>query len=267
MGLLALCALLALASPARAGGPEIWAALNDARLAEAEDRDPGAAIAIYETVLHHLPDDDPLYGELLLQLARARFDQDDLVGARKALTDASEDPQVGARARAWLVQLGAYSARVQGLPLETSFEAGSTPFVLGWSAAPEASLQTGDRGLVWTNLVRDGRDDYLLAAIDEEAGPVRGVRLAVEATELTAHMRLILEDDGGRRWTAPVVQVPPGRITELSLATSELLPAQGSGLDLADPSRIRVIMLQDVTAFHSTERGLDHLVLHRLELR
>lgn len=256
-----------LAGNAQAAGPEVWAALHDARLAEAADRDPGAAIAIYETVLHHLPDDDVLRGDLLLQLARARFDEGDLAGARAALVDASHDPQVSAQARAWRVQVDAFQHRIQALPLSTTFADGTAPFVLGWSAAASASLSGGPPGLVWTTVVRDNRDDYVLAALDARAAPLHILALRIESSALDAHLRVIVEDDGGRRWTAPVVALDAGAPTDLELEVLDLLPAQAAGPLVADPDAIRVVMLQDVTAFHTAQRGINQLTVSRFELR
>lgn len=264
----ALAALLALgAGRARAAGPEVWAALQDARLAEAADRDASAAIAIYETVLHHLPAEDPLRGELLLHLARARFDEGDHAGARAALVEASSDPQVGARARSWRVQVDAWERRVQRLPLEEDFEVGSGPLVLGWSAAADAALQGGPEGLTWTTVVREGRDDYVLAVVDEAAGPVRTLGLRLRALDLACHLRLIVEDDAGRRYTAPIVPLGPGEALELDVPITDLLPVQAGGPQVLDPGRVRVVMLQDVTAFHSAERGRARIQIQALALR
>lgn len=259
--------LLGLPLAARGAGPEVWSALHDARLAESADRDPAAAIAIYETVLHHLPADDLLRGELLLQLARARFDEGDLEGSRAALIEASQDPQVGARARAWRVQVDAWERRVPRLPLVESFTRDVGPLVLGWSAAAYASLRAGGEGLAWTTVVRDNRDDYLLLALDEAAAPLRAVRVRVSSADLVAHLRLIVEDDGGLRWTTPVVAVEPGPPEELLVEVEDLLPAHTIGPERVDPARIRVVMLQDVTAFHSAARGPNRLVVSQLELR
>lgn len=260
---------LAVAAPGGAGaaGPEVWAALQDARLAEAADRDAGAAIAIYETVLHHLPAEDPLRGELLLQLAQARFDEGDLPGARAALVEASADPQVGSRARAWRVQVDAWERRVQRLPLEESFPTGSGPLVLGWSAAADASLQGGAQGLIWTTVVREGRDDYVLAVVDEQAGPVRALALRLRALDMACHLRLIVEDDAGRRYTAPIVPLGPGQSLELDLPVGDLLPVQATGPQVLEAGRVRVVMLQDVTAFHSSERGRARVQIESLALR
>ena len=69
-----LAALLALSGPALASGPAVWAALYNGRLIDAADRDHGAAIAVYETLLEDLGPEDPLRGQLLLSLGRAQRD-------------------------------------------------------------------------------------------------------------------------------------------------------------------------------------------------
>lgn len=262
-----LAALLLAVLPARAGGPEVWNAMYDARLLESVDRDPGAAQDSYETLLQHLAVDDELRGQLLVDLARARFDLGEVEGARAALVEAAADPRVGARARAWLVQLAAWEQRVQDVPVVLGFEDGAAPFVLGWSAAAEASLVGGPEGLAWTTIVRDGRDDYVLAAI-EPPGPLVEVRLRLRADTFPMHLRVLLEDASGARWTAPVAELPVDVPQELALVVADLLPAgMLTGTDRPDPERIRVIMLQDVTAFHSGDRGAARVVVEELSIR
>jgi len=263
----ALLAAPLYASDARAAGPEVWAALQDARLAESADRDPGAAIAIYETVLHHLDDGDSLRGELLIQLARARFDDGDIEGARAALVEASTEPVVSARARAWRVQVDAYQRRVQHVPMSENFHSGTGPFVLGWSAAPQAAIGGGDLGLVWHTVVRDGRDDYVLAAVDAQAGSIHRLGLGLQADDIDAQVRVIVEDDGGRRWTAPVIDLAVGQPVNVDLAVADLLPAQPGSPSAVDPAGIRVVMLQDVTAFHSAARGQNQIRVQHFSLR
>ena len=199
--------------------------------------------------------------------ARARFDEGELTGARTALVEASQDPQVSARARAWRVQVDAFERRIQALPLSSTFDSGTGPFVLGWSAAAAASLTGGAQGLTWTTVVRDNRDDYVLAALDAKAAPLRALALTIESAEFDAHLRIIVEDDGGRRWTAPVLALPAGQPTDLELAVPDLLPAQAGGPLVADPASVRVVMLQDVTAFHSGQRGTNRLLVSNFELR
>ncbi|MCB9780820.1 MAG: hypothetical protein H6742_19785 [Alphaproteobacteria bacterium] len=257
-------AALLLAGPAWAGGPEVWAALHDARLTESADRDPANAVAIYETLLHHLPTDDELEAELLLQLARARFDDGSLDGAREALEKAGSDPGVGARARAWRVQLDAWEQRVQATPAEDARAA----LVLGWSAAPDAALTADDDGLTWVTDVRDGRDDFLLAAIDAAAAPFDRLVLHLRADDFPAHLRVIAEDAHGQRWATPVTLVRPGAETKLELELADLLPAAALARDdRVDPADVRLLMLQDVTAFHGSDRGENRVRIDVLSLR
>jgi len=252
---------------ARAAGPEVWFALHDARLAESADRDLTAAVGIYETLLTHLSPGDSFQGELLLNLARARFDAGDLEGSRAALVQASGDLIVLGRARAWRAQLDAWQRRVVGLPLVWSPEMGAGPLVLGWSASVDASLEVDQDALVWRTIVRDNRDDTLLWALSDEIQPLRSVGLQVESEDAVAHLRLIVEDSGGRRWATPIIPVQPGLQAELLISPAELLPTHSGGPNELQADQVRVIMLQDVTAFHSTTRGPNHLRISSLELR
>ncbi len=262
----ALPLVLSLARPAIAG-PEVWAAMYDARLSESADRDAAAALAIDETLLDHLVDGDPTEGELQVDLARVRFDEGDLDGARVVLMQAASDPRVSVRARSWLVQLDAWSRRVRELPLRSRFSSGAGPWVLGWSADRAATLDGGEDGLIWHTRVRDGRDDYLLASVDAEQALAR-IRLSAHASEFPAHLRLIVEDRQGRRWISPVTAVYPGPDTAVDVRVVDLLPAGSTPVDARpDPASVTVLMIQDVTAFHAGDRGFNDIVLRELELR
>lgn len=252
---------------ASAAGPEVWFALQDARLAESADRDLTAAVGIYETVLAHLPEGDPLQGELLLNLARARFDEGDIEGSREALMQASGDLGVLGRVRAWKAQLDAWQRRVEALPLVWDPSLGTGPLVLGWGSSADAGLVVEGTTLVWHTVVRDNRDDTLLLALGDQVGPVESVSMRVESLDQTAHLRLIAEDVGGRRWATPVLVVTPGLEAEIFLTPAELLPTHSSGPEVLMPEELRVLMLQDVTAFHSSARGPNHLRLVAFELR
>lgn len=254
-------------SSARAAGPEVWFALHDARLAESADRDLTAAVGIYETLLTHLPPGDPLQGELLLNLARARFDEGDLDGSRAALVQASGDMVVVGRSRAWRAQLDAWQRRVESLPLVWRPEMGTDPVVLGWSASVDATLVVDGDALLWRTVVREKRDDTLLLALADELQALRSIGMRVESEDTTAHLRLIVEDSGGRRWATPIIPLSPGSEVDLLISPAELLPTHSGGPDQVQADQIRVIMLQDVTAFHSPARGANHLRISSFELR
>lgn len=253
--------------PARAAGPEVWFAQQDARLAESADRDVAAAIAIYETLLAHLPAGDPFASELLLDLARARFDEGDLEGCRSALGLAVADPQTLARARSWRTQLDAWQQRVQRLPLSWQPGSGPAPLVLGWSASPDASLLLTDHALTWRTVVRESRDDYLILALGEGNEGPHTIGIRLEAEDMTAHLRLIAEDAAGRRWATPVIRVEPGLEAELLVSLSELLPTHPALPQELAPDQVKVLLLQDVTAFHSLGRGPNDLRILALDLR
>ena len=106
--MLAALAWLVGSGPALASGPEIWSALYNARLIESADRDQRAASDVYEAVLEHLEAEDPLRGELLYALGRARLDAGDRAGARAALVQAASPnnpPQAREPAEALLARL------------------------------------------------------------------------------------------------------------------------------------------------------------------
>jgi hypothetical protein len=261
-------------SVAYGAGPEVWASMHDARLTEALDRDPAAALAVYEAVLTHLPEADALRANALLWLGSARYDAGDVVGAREALAGAAEDATQRLSARMMRAYVDAEQRQVVELPLATGFDGDVAPFARGWLRGSPDDLAIADLGrdddasLIWTTEVRDGESDFIFARLTASTGTMVEARLRLRAREFPMHLRVLLEDESGERWTAPVMIVGTTDWSEVAVRIGDFAPASAPAADRrADPSAVRVMVVQDVTSYHSETRGYNALYIDELRLR
>lgn len=259
---------------ASAAGPEVWASMHDARLTEALDRDPVAAVAVYEAVLNHLPEGDALRANALLWLGSARYDAGDVVGARDALARAGEDTAQRLAARMLHAYVDAEQRQVVQLPLTTGFDGDVAPFARGWLRGSPDDLAVTDLGgdddtsLIWNTEVRDAESDFIFARLTASTGTMVEARLRLRAREFPMHLRVLLEDESGERWTAPVMIVGTTDWSDIAVRIADFAPASAPAADRrADPSAVRVMVVQDVTSYHSETRGNNALYIDELRLR
>lgn len=268
-----LAALLALSGPALASGPEVWAALYNGRLIDAADRDHGAAIAVYETLLEDLGPEDPLRGQLLLSLGRAQRDAGRHEEAWWSLLAAAGQgqPAVRADARRVLAAMQLRAQAVTALPLTVDFSDSVAPFVRGWARGELDDLRVREEGggaLAWQVDVAAADDDFLRLELAPPAGPVEQVAMRLHADRFDAQVRVMVEDTQGQRWTAPVLSVPTAGWVSVAYAAEDFAPADApAALRRPDPAEIRAVELRDVTGFHSTSRGENVVLVDDLVLR
>lgn len=266
-----LCAIL----PHRPSGasPEAWASLQTARALQAVDRDPMAAASVYEALLDNLADDDPLRGEVLYWLGRARFDAADPVRARSALLRAAAHPQVRQRARSFLGWMSLEERQIKSLPYTEGFEQGVGALVRGWGRGAEDDLGVAPgRGsgatAAWRVSVADGEEDFLALALSPEAGRLEALQLRLRAEGFEALMTIVVVDDEDRRWVSPEPhRIPTGEWTELRIDTATLIGGAPTGPRQLQPARARRVELVDVTAYHSRMRGEHWVFIDELSLR
>jgi len=264
----------ALLSNAWAEGPEVWASQYDARLSQAMDRDPTAAISIYETLLAGMSETDPMRGEMLYWLGRARWSSGDAAGAMETLTTAGTYPSSTDKAKAMLGRLVALDTAVKRLPYAQNFQRGVAPLVRGWGRGEQADLRITDSahpgGSVasWKVFVNDGENDFLTFAIDTEDQSVQRIRMSMKSQSFPMHLRFVVEDRAGERWTAPIQVVQVDQWTEVELAVRRLVPAMApAAAQRPSGSDLRWVVLRDVTAVHAEDRGENELLIDNLSLR
>ncbi len=266
--------LLCLAFPAFAEGPEAWASLHDGRLSQSMDRGPSAAIAIYETLLSGMPDGDPMRGEVLYWLGRARLASGDSAGAMETLGSAKSVWSSRSRARALLGRLMAQKQAVRQLPYLQDFTRDSTPWVRGWHRGRDVDLVTkegpgpGGRVASWRIEVRDGEEDFLTFSVDTDGAPISRIQLSLQATEFPAVVQLALEDGEGGRFVAPQVNVQTGSWTLVTLPLDRFVNVdQPDGGVIPNGARVRRVSLREITAHHAEDRGENHLLIDDMSLR
>ncbi len=266
---------LGLGSAARADGPEVWAALYSGRLSESADRDPAASIAIYETLIEHTSEDDPIRGELFYWLGRARYGAGEIELAREALRHAARDPRSHVVARELQGRIEMEAGRVTSLPYREDFHGGRGSWVRGWPRGFDEDLGTepspgdgGDPCLTWLTEVAEGESDTILLPVTSGGRGLQRLRLELRSERFEARLRVMLEDSRGELWSAPVLEVGTEAWLTVDLPLTAFAPASAPA-ERRHPEggTIRSLQVRDVTAFHTTSRGENRLYLDDVELR
>ena len=115
-----------------ASGPEDWAALHSGRLMHALDRDASAAISVYEAVIEHLDEDDPLRADYLYWLGRAWFEAGHTPNTLAALDQVDRRATVSSAARSLKGRIQLDAARLPSVPTSVDPAATPRPLISGW---------------------------------------------------------------------------------------------------------------------------------------
>jgi hypothetical protein len=261
-----------MALQAQAGGPEAWASLHDGLLNQSMDRDPFAAIDSYEALLSGIPEGDPMRGDLLYWLGRARLASGDAAGAMETLGAAKEVWSSRAQARALLGRLMAQKNAVRTLPHNQDFEKHTGPWVRGWERGTDADLKNegavSAKAAAWHIEVRDGQTDFLTFALDTDGAAVQSISMQLQATEFPVVVEFHLMDADGGRWRAPMIHVPIGVWTPVDLPIARFVD-EDEGV-VAGPNKgeqLRWVRLREVTAMHLEDRGENTLLMDNLSVK
>lgn len=95
--------------------PELWAQMHEGQLVHLVDGSPQEAIEIFEALLKGLPEDHPLFGELLFSLGRAQYDAGDLESSKKSVYSSLHVNHVPQEAQTYYLHLLAQERGVQTL--------------------------------------------------------------------------------------------------------------------------------------------------------
>jgi hypothetical protein len=243
-------ALLVLASsvPAHASGPEEWAALHSGRLMAALDRDPMAAISVYEAVIEHLDADDPLRADYMFWLGRAWFEADHPEEATTALSAIDSRSSVSLTARALHGRIKLDQNRLQSLPLTIEPAPDGAPLVVGWSAdaAPLKVVPSAGGGpttLSWPLATDQLRAGFLAIGLDPDAGRLSGVRLEAQSSTVVLAARVIVETFDGQTYAGVPSVLRPGVWTDVEARVGQLR-SRSPGNDPLDPRNVSMVAIE-----------------------
>ena len=255
-----------------AGGPENWSSAYDARLSQAMGAKPSDAIAIYEALIAQIPQGDEQRGEILYWLGRARWSAGDLEGARRSLESASRYRSARARVRILLGRMDAEKKAVETLPYRAEFRLSTDPWVRGWERGRSTDLSLSDqeesRSLSWRTEVMEGSSDFLIFGLHLDGDRLTSIEVQMRSGTLQGRYRFLIEDEDGQLWTTPVKSVPIDRWTKVSLLLSDFVRADAQeDRRRPDGRKLKWVILRDVTALHTDQRGENALFMDNLVLR
>ena len=95
--------------------PELWAQMHEGQLVHLVDGAPQEAIEIFEALLKGLPEDHPLFGELLFSLGRAQYDAGNQEAAKKSIYSSLHVNYVSKEAKAYYLHLLAQEKGIRTL--------------------------------------------------------------------------------------------------------------------------------------------------------
>ncbi len=76
--------------------PELWTQMHEGQLVHLVEGEPQEAIGIFQALLKDLPNDHPIFCDLLFSLGRAQYDVGDVTSAKKSILEViqiNKDPQ------------------------------------------------------------------------------------------------------------------------------------------------------------------------------
>jgi hypothetical protein len=241
-------------------------------LKEAGNGDSSGAQEWYEGLLAGLPDDDPSTGELHYWLGRTQYLDGNVEGARKELKAASDDPTAAPHALALLGQIDAQELRIRRLPVTHDFRLGTAHWLHSWQHGDKGHIEAlplppdGEPAMAWSTTVKDREDDQVVCYFDDPKPPPSSIRMSIRSENFPAYVLLSLHDDRGRRYAPDEpVAVPTDRWVPVELAIDDFLPREGN--QPLRPGELEALVLQDVTAFFSSDRGANVLYVDEVHIK
>ncbi len=260
-------------------GPAEWCEFYDALLLDVADARTLSVAENLESLLSRLDESDPLRGEVAYWLAHSLLALGKPESARKSLAEAEEYDKTMAPALAFESQMDAIQRRVDHLPVHASFDSSYGPMVHSWTHATRGELDLGKPkldgkgpgepggALKWTSRVRDMEEDQIFASFAPQASPVQGIRFAVRAWGFPAFLRLVATDESDHAYVSDTIQVPTNQWTHVDLRIASFSTNEPSyRLRNPNPRNVRVIYIQDVTAYLSADRGSHVMWIDDLEI-
>jgi hypothetical protein len=233
---------------------------------------PSDAIAIYEALVAQIPQNDDQRGDVLYWLGRARWSAGDLAGARRSLESARQYRSARPRVRILLGRMDAEDKAVKTLPYAQEFRTSVDPWVRGWKRGKASDLKAveDEEGTYarWATEVLEGKSDFVLFGISLDGVRLKQISMKLRSENLRGRYRILLEDDAGETWAAPLTSVATDRWTQVTLPIGSFLATDDSKRStVPDPSRLKWVILRDVTSLHTDQRGTNALYIDDLSLR
>lgn len=247
--------LLLLIQPAGAQDMRAWQGMYEGRLMQAADGDTEQAIEWYQGLLGALAETDPLRPELQYWLGRALFGQGDHRSARTALGFAVEDAEVGELALALLARIDKSEKRISSLPIHHDFLEDTEHWLRDWRHASKGEIRVepapgGDSALAWNTRVTEREDDEISLAFDTSAVTPEIFRLSLRSSRFPSHVLPVIYDSRGHRFSLESpIEVPMDGWAALDLNLKMFTLGEGR------IQGVSAFVLQDMTAFYSTDRG------------
>jgi len=265
-------ALLAAVTLTQAQDLRAWQGMYEGLLMEAADGDTSAAESWYRGLLTGLPADDPTAGELHYWLGRASYLGGAADAARRELRTALEDTSARPHAQALVGQIDAQELRIRRLPVTHDFRLGTAHWLHSWQHADKGSIEAqplppdGEPAMAWSTSITDREDDQIVCYFDEPEPPPARIRMSLRSERFPGYVQIALHDDRGQSHAlAEPIQVPTERWVPVELTVEDFLPREGTRRLQSD--EIDALVLQDVTAFYSSDRGPNVLYVDEVHIR
>lgn len=262
--ILVLATTLALA----AEGPAAWDSLNEARVFEAAGGTPDVAVLRCQEGLENTPADDPMRGELLYCVARNRLRLGDQNGALAALREVPSTSSAWGPAHTLIDRIQLQARAIPHVPVVCTFDADTCGFVRTWERLDKGLLERRDIGdrttLAWDTTVKESEEDRIAVALASDA-PVRSVSFRAMATRFEASLRFYLVEGSGTRHLGPVVQIPTGSWTQVTLPVSSFRSADARAG--GPPGTVRLVEIVDLSGTLLTDRDANTILFDEIELR
>jgi len=263
--------LAGLWTTAQAQDLRAWQGMYEGLLKEAAEGDAAGAQEWYWGLLAGLDNSDPTAGELHYWMGRASYLSGDADRARRELRAAQDDPTAAPHARALLGQIDAQELRIRRLPVTHDFRLGTAHWLHSWQHGDKGTIEArplppeGEPAMAWTTTVEDREDDQIVVYFDDPEPAPSLVRMSLRSENFPAYVLPSLHDDRGRSYAPDEpVAIPTDRWVPVEFALTDFPPREGN--EPLRPGDLEALVLRDVTAFYSSDRGANVLYVDEVHI-
>ena len=270
MWVLALLASTALGQEAARAN---WDNHHSAQLVEAGDGDLQAAAKAYETLVREkLASDDPILGQVLFSLGRARYLMGDIDRAREALNEGIRTNTCHDPCNDLLSQLELEQNAIKVLPVRWNFDSPDHGFFHPWVFDKnKGSIRIdGDDNpaLLWETTVDPREGDMLVVGFDHPKPVPTVIRLKMQSEYMAAQVEIVVIDEAGNEYipSGGRYPVPSKMVMKIELSLDDLVPVDPTSPPF-EPARINRFEIRDVSASAGAPQGQNFLYIDDFEVR